>query len=164
MTSFSSPGPPNHSLRPSPLAFPSRSPEFARSATRPNGIQLVLEDYRPVRINADAAQIQQVLINLVQNAADSMNGVAQSRCGRAKIASALPTAKPMSSSSNRLTLAKASVPKFEKRLFDPFFTTKATGTGLVFRLPRASSKNTAARSSTNPGQPRHHHSELSCQN
>jgi C4-dicarboxylate-specific signal transduction histidine kinase len=39
-----------------------------------NGIQLVREAAAPMRVKVDPAQIKQVLINLVQNAADSMAG------------------------------------------------------------------------------------------
>jgi signal transduction histidine kinase len=95
-----------------------------------NGIQLVLENYPPARINADAAQIQQVLINLVQNAADSMNG------GGAITMRAREARKRLANGETDVVIlevadtGKGIGPEVEKRLFDPFFTTKPTGTGL----------------------------------
>lgn len=95
-----------------------------------NGIQLVLEDYPPLRINADAAQIQQVLINLVQNAADSMNGggaiTMRARGDRKRLANGETDVVILEVADT----GKGIRPEVEKRLFDPFFTTKPTGTGL----------------------------------
>jgi signal transduction histidine kinase len=95
-----------------------------------NGIQLVLENYPPARINADAAQIQQVLINLVQNAADSMNGrgaiTMRAREARKRLANGETDVVILEVADT----GKGFGPEIEKRLFDPFFTTKATGTGL----------------------------------
>jgi signal transduction histidine kinase len=77
-----------------------------------------------MQIRADAAQIKQVLINLVQNAADSIeqNGTVKLRARRDR-------------KNNVVILevadnGKGIPPEIEKRLFDPFFTTKDTGTGL----------------------------------
>ena len=95
------------------------APQLARS-----NIQLVLEPTTPMQIRADAAQIKQVLINLVQNAADSIeqNGTVKLRARRDR-------------KNNVVILevadnGKGIPPEIEKRLFDPFFTTKDTGTGL----------------------------------
>jgi signal transduction histidine kinase len=95
------------------------APQLARS-----NIQLVLEPSSPMQIRADAAQIKQVLINLVQNAADSIeqDGIVKLRGRRDR-------------KNNVVILevadnGKGIPPEIEKRLFDPFFTTKDTGTGL----------------------------------
>jgi signal transduction histidine kinase len=95
------------------------APQLARA-----NIQLVLEPAPPMQIRADAAQIKQVLINLVQNAADSIE-----QDGLVKL-SARRDRK-----NNVIVLevtdnGKGIAPEIEKRLFDPFFTTKDTGTGL----------------------------------
>ncbi len=101
------------------------APQLTRS-----GIQLVVENYPPARINADAVQIQQVLINLVQNAADSMNG------GGAITMRAREDRKRLANGETDVVIlevadtGKGIRPEVEKRLFDPFFTTKPTGTGL----------------------------------
>jgi signal transduction histidine kinase len=93
-------------------------------------IRLILEPGTPLTVRVDAAQIRQVLINLVQNAAESIgqNGTVRLRIRRDR---------------KRLTQAEINVvilevidsgkgipPEVQKRLFDPFFTTKDTGTGL----------------------------------
>ncbi len=93
-------------------------------------IDLKLEVSQPAWIFADTHQLKQVLINLIQNSADSIgkNGVitlglkigagASSGIGRsAAILSVTDTGKGIPSA-------------VQKRLFDPFFTTKEGGTGL----------------------------------
>jgi signal transduction histidine kinase len=93
-------------------------------------IRLVLESSAPMRIRVDPAQIQQVLINLVQNAADSIahDGTITLRARRDR--------KPLANGETDVVIlevtdtGKGIPPEIEKRLFDPFFTTKNTGTGL----------------------------------
>jgi len=93
-------------------------------------VQLILEESPPLRIKADAAQIKQVLINLVQNAADSIgqNGTVKLRARQDR--------KHISYTDANVVIlevtdtGKGIPPEVEKRLFDPFFTTKDTGTGL----------------------------------
>jgi signal transduction histidine kinase len=92
-------------------------------------IQLTIEDSTPVTVKIDGGQIQQVLINLVQNAADSIgqDGVISLRSlaerhgangdGRVVVLEVADSGHGIS-------------PEVEKRLFDPFFTTKPGGTGL----------------------------------
>jgi signal transduction histidine kinase len=94
------------------------------------GIQLVREESSPMQIRADPAQLKQVLINLVQNAADSMtNG------GRITLR-ARPSRKSTPEGESDVVVlevadtGKGIEPAVEKRLFDPFFTTKENGTGL----------------------------------
>lgn len=101
------------------------APRLAR-----NGIHLVTEDSPPMTINADAAQIQQVIINLVQNAADSITGTGtitmRARADRRRIANGETDVVVLEVADT----GRGIQPETEKRLFDPFFTTKATGTGL----------------------------------
>jgi signal transduction histidine kinase len=100
-------------------------PELEKS-----NIKLVLEEVAAAPIRADLQQLKQVLINLVQNAADSIgrDGTVTLRALRdekfindrkidAVILEVRDTGKGLS-------------PEAEKRLFDPFFTTKDYGTGL----------------------------------
>jgi len=95
-----------------------------------NGIDLVTEDCPPMTINADATQIQQVIINLVQNAADSITGTGtitlRARADRKRISNSETDVVILEVADT----GKGIQPETEKRLFDPFFTTKATGTGL----------------------------------
>ena len=101
------------------------APELARA-----NIQLVVEDFAPLQIQADPEQIKQVLINLVQNAADSIE-----RDGTITLRARADKKPSANGGANVVVLevtdtGKGIPPEVEKRLFDPFFTTKSTGTGL----------------------------------
>lgn len=93
-------------------------------------IQLVLEPSPALRINADTAQMKQVLINLVQNSADAIGQRGEirlrARSERKRILNAQMNAVVMEVQDN----GKGIPPEIQKRLFDPFFTTKESGTGL----------------------------------
>jgi len=95
-----------------------------------NEIQFVLGEVAPAPIRVDPEQIKQVLINLVQNAADSIgkNGTITLRARLdEKRLRERPTAVVILEVADT---GKGIPPEAEKRLFDPFFTTKDTGTGL----------------------------------
>lgn len=95
------------------------------------GIELHLEppaDGLPLR--ADKQQIQQVLINLIQNAADAIG-----RDGTITLRARTGASSMVKQSQPRLLLEVSDTgqgipPEVEKRLFDPFFSTKEGGTGL----------------------------------
>ncbi len=93
-------------------------------------IKLLREDYGALRVKVDTAQIQQVLINLVQNAADSIGQ------GGTILLRARPDRKRLPGGDANVVVlevtdtGKGIPPDIEKRLFDPFFTTKDNGTGL----------------------------------
>jgi len=96
----------------------------------PAAIDLKLEVVHPAWIEADTAQLKQVLINLVQNSADSIG-----RQGRVTLRLARGMANFNGSAGAAAILAVADSGKgipaeVQKRLFDPFFTTKEGGTGL----------------------------------
>jgi signal transduction histidine kinase len=99
-------------------------------------IQLVLEKPPPMHINVDLAQIKQVLINLVQNAADSITqGAAGAQDGTITLRARHDRKNLPQGETDVVILEVADTgagipPEVEKRLFDPFFTTKQTGTGL----------------------------------
>lgn len=86
-------------------------------------IELKLEPSEPVWVRADTQQIKQVLINLIQNSADSIGHdgaiTLRTRNGASNFAI-------MEVSDN----GKGIPPEVQTRLFDPFFTTKEGGTGL----------------------------------
>jgi signal transduction histidine kinase len=99
-------------------------PQLKKSA-----IELKLEPSEPVWVRVDTQQIKQVLINLIQNSADSIghDGVitlrARNGAGGVAIMDVIDNGKGIP-------------PEVQQRLFDPFFTTKDGGTGLG--LPIAS--------------------------
>jgi signal transduction histidine kinase len=94
------------------------------------GVQLVAEPGPELLIRADSAHLKQVLINLVRNAAEAIDGAGtvtlgtratRARLGKREIEAVI------------LEVADSGggiPPEVEKRLFDPFFTTKETGSGL----------------------------------
>jgi signal transduction histidine kinase len=100
-------------------------PQLARS-----NIRLVLETSEPMRIRVDPEQIKQVLINLVQNAADSIGRdgtiTLRPRHDRKHLANGETDVVILEVADT----GKGIPPEVQKRLFDPFFTTKDTGTGL----------------------------------
>ncbi len=95
-----------------------------------SGIRLVLGDPAPWQVRVDPAQIRQVLINLVQNAVDSVgrDGTITLRARRER--------KWVGGAERDVVVlevadtGKGIPPEVGKRLFDPFFTTKEEGTGL----------------------------------
>lgn len=101
------------------------APDLEKSRIR---LQLDGAVSAPIRI--DPAQIKQVLINLIKNAADSIgaDGVITLR--------AREDTRRLSDHANGVVIlevadtGKGIAPEVQKRLFDPFFTTKETGTGL----------------------------------
>jgi signal transduction histidine kinase len=95
-----------------------------------SGIQLVVAEVVPASIRIDPQQIKQVLINLVQNAADSIGheGTITLR--------AVADDKRIADRQLEVVILEVSdtgqgiSEEAQKRLFDPFFTTKDSGTGL----------------------------------
>jgi signal transduction histidine kinase len=94
------------------------------------GIELVLAETVAASIRIDPQQIKQVLINLIQNAADSIgqNGLVTLRVRLdEKHINNQPTKVVIFEVSDT---GKGISEEVGKRLFDPFFTTKDSGTGL----------------------------------
>jgi signal transduction histidine kinase len=93
-------------------------------------IKLVLGEMAAAQIEIDPQQMKQVLINLIQNAADSIgeNGSITLRAclDEKQMSDRLMEAVILEVSDT----GKGITPEVEKRLFDPFFTTKDFGTGL----------------------------------
>jgi signal transduction histidine kinase len=86
-------------------------------------IELKLKPSDPAWVRADTQQIKQVLINLIQNSADSIG-----RDGEITLCAHDGTGHSVT-----LEVAdngKGIPPEVQERLFDPFFTTKEGGTGL----------------------------------
>ena len=101
------------------------APELEKKA-----IKLVLAEVAAVQIRIDPQQIKQVLINLINNAAES---IGENGC---ITLSARQDEKRLEECQTDVVIlevadtGKGIPPEAEKRLFDPFFTTKDFGTGL----------------------------------
>lgn len=100
------------------------------SSLKKNEIELRLELDVRATIKVDPHQMKQVLINLVQNAAESIEGR-----GVVTLRIALDSARLRNVPCKVAVLevedsGKGISHEIERRLFDPFFTTKETGTGL----------------------------------
>jgi signal transduction histidine kinase len=93
-------------------------------------IRLTVEECTDASIRIDGQQLKQVLINLVQNAADSIgqNGsvTLRARTENVRMSSGMKPVVVLEVADT----GKGISPEVEKRLFDPFFTTKDAGTGL----------------------------------
>jgi len=95
-------------------------------------IELKLEVNGPksISIYADAQQVKQVLINLVQNSAESIGRIGTiTLAARREVADLDSRTRPVAILSVSDT-GNGIPPEVEARLFDPFFTTKESGTGL----------------------------------
>lgn len=94
-------------------------------------IRLNLESVPDIWVRVDPHQIEQVLINLVQNAAESM----EERGGTITLRALRCTARLQGRARPVVMLEVSDTGKgipseVRKRMFDPFFTTKEEGTGL----------------------------------
>jgi signal transduction histidine kinase len=94
------------------------------------GLQMGVESSPELLIRADSGHLKQVLINLVRNAGEAIDGAGtvtlRARAARAPLGGRETDAVILEVSDT----GKGIPPEIEKRLFDPFFSTKETGTGL----------------------------------
>jgi signal transduction histidine kinase len=94
------------------------------------GLRLVVESGPELRIRADSGHLKQVLVNLIRNAAEAIDGkgtvTLRTRPARAPFGGRETPAVIFEVADD----GKGISPEVEKRLFDPFFSTKETGTGL----------------------------------
>ena len=104
--------------------------DLLKSDLEKRTIHLQLEQSGTTWVQADPQQIEQVLINLVQNAADSIGEkgaiTLRVREGNAGLGGQIRSGTILEVADT----GKGIAPEVEKRLFDPFFTTKDGGTGL----------------------------------
>ena len=93
-------------------------------------VQLVVESSPELFIRADSGHLKQVLVNLVRNAAEAIDGAGtvtlRVHAARASLGGRETDAVVLEVSDTGNGIS----PEVEKRLFDPFFSTKETGTGL----------------------------------
>ncbi len=101
------------------------SPELEK-----RGVRLVVEPGQQLPIHADTGHLKQVLINLVRNAAEAIEGpgtvTLRTRTARTFLRGRETEAVVLEVADS----GRGIPPEVQKRLFDPFFTTKETGTGL----------------------------------
>ena len=94
------------------------------------GLQLVVESSPDLHLRADSGHLKQVLINLIRNAAEAIDGAGtvtlRTSAARASLGGRETDVVVLEVSDT----GKGIPPEVEKRLFDPFFSTKETGTGL----------------------------------
>ncbi len=101
-------------------------PELAEA-----GVELAVDASAPVTVKIDANQLRQIMLNLVRNAREAMEGGP----GRIELAVSRERDPSLGKSAEVAVLSVTDngpgIPaKIQTRLFDPFFTTKSTGTGL----------------------------------
>jgi signal transduction histidine kinase len=93
-------------------------------------IGLRMDSMSPVPFLADPLQLKQVLINLIQNAADSIGSkgtvTLRSRSGESRLGGRLTRTVVLEIEDTGPGIS----PEVQERLFDPFFSTKENGTGL----------------------------------
>jgi signal transduction histidine kinase len=93
-------------------------------------IRLNLESVPDIWVRVDPHQIEQVLINLIQNAAESMARggtiTLRARSGSSRLNGRIRPVIMLEVSDTGTGIP----PEVRKRMFDPFFTTKEGGTGL----------------------------------
>lgn len=102
-------------------------------------LQIRLHPHLP-EIEADIAQMRQIIINLVMNASEAIGAVpgtviVQTDVVTTMPASTIPEATPPSPATSYVTLEVTDTgcgmePEVLSKIFDPFFTTKFTGRGL----------------------------------
>ncbi len=100
------------------------------SALEKTGVQLRLETGAEVRVLADPALIKQVLVNLVRNAAEAIEGTGTVTLRSRSDHQVLQGKEHAVAVLEVTDTGRGIPPEVEKRLFDPFFTTKEAGTGL----------------------------------
>jgi len=99
---------------------------------------------------ADRVQVQQVVLNLMNNAIDAMSPITD-RAHVLRVRSAIHNGNGVS-----LSVEDSGVgidPKNAERIFDAFFTTKANGTGLGLAICRSIIEAHGGRLSAAPAQP-----------
>jgi signal transduction histidine kinase len=95
--------------------------------------QLELADQLPL-VSADSGQLQQVILNLITNAADAMRAIAD----RARVLKVTSTAIESNAIAVSIEDTGTGIdPKDIDRIFDAFFTTKSNGMGLGLAICRS---------------------------
>jgi signal transduction histidine kinase len=127
--SFARPTEPKQQLMPATALLRDVQELMSAQLSKAN-IELTIEALDEPMIQVDPNQLKQVLLNLVQNAADSIEEhgkiVLRAAVGRANLDNRPANVAVLEVQDN----GKGISVEAQKRLFDPFYTTKASGTGL----------------------------------
>ena len=94
------------------------------------GIRWQIEAPPEICVRADPQQLEQVLINLIQNAAENTPRGGSITLRAATCQARLPSGPAAGTLLEVADTGKGIPPAVAKRLFDPFFSTKESGTGL----------------------------------
>lgn len=123
---------------------------LAESDARSNGVQLSIElDAGPLQVVGDAVQLQQVMLNLVRNAIEAVQGDGSERLVVLRTAQ-VPSGVEMSVSDRGPGVDQA----VRERLFQAFATTKPEGTGLGLAISRSIVENHGGQLAWRPNPPR----------
>ena len=104
--------------------------DFMKLELQQAAIDLKVDAAQPAWIRADTYQLKQVLINLIQNSAESIGKQGVITLGIKMEAGAFPGIVRPAAVLSVSDTGKGIPAEVQKRLFDPFFTTKEGGTGL----------------------------------
>jgi signal transduction histidine kinase len=108
---------------------------LAQTDARHNGVHITLETTaESLQVQADAVQIQQVILNLIRNSIDAMQGIPESRRHivlRTQVDSEGDVEFMVADRGPGIDPAVAA------ELFNPFFTTKPGGMGLGLSISRS---------------------------
>lgn len=104
--------------------------DLMESPLKVSGIELTVENGAEISLYGDRNQIKQVLINLVRNAAESIDQQGKIVLRAVKDRINLGRGPIMVSILEVEDNGAGIPPEVQRRLFDPFFTTKGGGTGL----------------------------------
>jgi len=104
--------------------------DLLKSQLEKSAIELNVEAADDLWVRADAQQLKQVLINLIQNAAESIGREGKITLRAVKDRDSLGGVSLSVAVIEVADTGKGIPPDVRKRLFDPFFTTKEGGTGL----------------------------------
>jgi signal transduction histidine kinase len=126
---FARPGEPAFALRPA-LAFLREIGELMAPTLEKLHINLTVEPGEELYIHIDPAQMKQVIINLIRNAADSIGQAGRITLSARRAVLPLASRRTEAVALEVKDTGRGIPPEVQSRLFDPFFTTKASGTGL----------------------------------
>ena len=98
--------------------------------------RIIVEPLPPVQVKADAQMLQQLLLNLLSNALDAIEGVGEVRI----VVTSIPGGQGARGQPGMVQISVADTgygipPENLSKVFDPFFTTKEVGKGTGLGLP-----------------------------